>query len=133
MKKRYNWYMSRLLFRFFSFFVLICLFVWLLPLGAFIKPSQEKIACDGHRAFHMCCMMLGKVNPNPSSKISFTTASDFGHGAKSSAAGGDDFLPIKNKQYPSIASQRHYETSWLATYFHFQNPLDPPPKSSPLF
>ena len=79
------------MFRIASSFLTVCLFLWVLPLGAFIKPGQEETACGGKRAFHMCCSMgMGKVNPNPSSKVTFTNASDFGHGAKSSASAGDD-------------------------------------------
>lgn len=29
-------------------------FIWILPLGVFIKPAQEKLACDGQRAVCMC-------------------------------------------------------------------------------
>ena len=80
--------------RFLTSFVLLCLFLWLLPLGAFIKPSQEKIACDGHRAFHMCSMMMGKIDPNPSPEVKFSSGGEQ-RTAKSSAAGGDDFIPVR--------------------------------------
>lgn len=29
-------------------------FIWILPLGIFIKPSFEKFACDGQRAICLC-------------------------------------------------------------------------------
>jgi len=38
--------------------------IWILPLGYFIKPSQEKIACDGQRGICMCCChIFKKVSP----------------------------------------------------------------------
>ncbi len=39
---------------FVSFFTIIVFFLWLLPLGVFIKASQEKIACGGKRAICLC-------------------------------------------------------------------------------
>ena len=79
--------------RLFSLCTTVCLFSWLLPLGAFIKPSQEKTACDGQRPFHMCSMPAGKAMPDRgfSSKIGFSDASDVNARAKSSASAGNDF------------------------------------------
>ncbi len=37
-------------------------FLWLLPLGFFIKSSQEKIVCNGQRAICMCHMVLIKTH-----------------------------------------------------------------------
>jgi hypothetical protein len=34
--------------------ITLLFFIWLLPLGIFIKPSAEKIACDGQRAICLC-------------------------------------------------------------------------------
>ncbi len=34
--------------------------IWILPLGIFIKPSQEKVACNGQRAICLCTHRLGK-------------------------------------------------------------------------
>ena len=42
------------MFRGLSVIILFVFVSWLLPLGIFIKPSQEKIACDGQRAICMC-------------------------------------------------------------------------------
>jgi len=34
--------------------------LWVLPLGYFIKPSQEKAACNGERAICMCHAVIFK-------------------------------------------------------------------------
>ncbi len=39
---------------FVGFFTIALFFLWLLPLGIFIKPAQEKIACGGKRAICLC-------------------------------------------------------------------------------
>ena len=74
-----------------ALFSLLALGLWLLPLGAFIKASEEAVACGGKRAFH-CCMMSGKVHTDNSGKVSFSNAGSAEKTAKSSAAGGDDFV-----------------------------------------
>lgn len=67
--------MRRISFRLFSLFLSVALSAWLLPLGAFIKPSQEKIACGGNRAMHMCSMNdPARVNTDTSDKVTFSSA-----------------------------------------------------------
>ncbi len=34
--------------------------IWILPLGIFIKPSQEKLACNGQRAICLCSHLMAK-------------------------------------------------------------------------
>jgi len=46
--------------RFLSSAVIILFFIWILPLGAFFKPSQAKIACDGQRAICLCPHLIAK-------------------------------------------------------------------------
>lgn len=45
-----------------SSFVAVLFLIWILPLGVFIKPSQEKVACDGQRAMCMCHAFIPKVS-----------------------------------------------------------------------
>src|SRR5258708_462277 len=35
--------------------------LWILPLGNFIKPSQQRLACDGQRAICMCHALVFKA------------------------------------------------------------------------
>jgi len=37
-----------------SILILFCFFVWILPLGTFIKPSDENKVCGGQRAICLC-------------------------------------------------------------------------------
>ena len=103
-----------------------------MPLGAFIRPSQEKTACDGRRAFHMCSMSMGKINPKPSSKVTFTNANGSEQGPKSSASSGDNFV-IVSRGRPALEDNfRHYDFSLLFAYSFFRDSIDPPPKAHPL-
>ena len=51
--------------RIFPLFLLISFILWILPLGVFIKPSLEKLACDGQRAMCMCRVMMPKSSGKP--------------------------------------------------------------------
>jgi len=41
-------------------FLLVSFILWVLPLGVFIKPSLQKLACDGQRAMCMCHAFIPK-------------------------------------------------------------------------
>lgn len=71
------------------------LLLWVLPLGAFIRPSQEKTVCGGKRAFHMCSSMSGaSVSTAPSTEaVSYTNASSEAQkGARSAGGASEDLL-----------------------------------------
>jgi len=80
--------------KFISLFSAFTIFLWIMPLGAFIKPSEEKVTCGGNRAFHMCTMEISQPQKDPSpQKISFTSASSGIDKTNKSASGsgGNDF------------------------------------------
>ena len=116
------------MFKFTTLFLTITLCFWFLPLGSFIKPSQEKTACGGKRAFHMCSMMAGKVNPNPSNTVSYQNGSDFARDAKSQASSGNDwFCPdqmilLKEESAPFWVLSPHFAPQFAGC------PLDRPPR-----
>ncbi len=114
-----------------SLFSVVTLFLWILPLGSFIKPSQEKMACGGNRAFHMCSMKMGKAPlQESSSKISFSNASDMGNMAKSGmGSSGTDFIltqEILSRETDNI-KRPDFCPMLVDSYFH--GSIDPPPKT----
>ena len=65
----------------------VLFFVWLLPLGIFIKPSQEKVACDGQRAICMCCCHMFKKTSNSPGKVMLSGATQ-GTSKEAPSSGG---------------------------------------------
>ncbi len=121
--------------RTFSAFVTLCLVFWLMPLGAFIKPSQEKTACDGKRAFHMCSMMSGGETAGAAKSydgmVKMSNASGVEKTSKTSvSSGGDDLLLLavaaSAANNPSLRFQREENTS---LQFLLNRPVEPPPKT----
>lgn len=104
----------------FSIFILSAVFLWLMPLGAFIKPSQEATVCGGLRAFHMCTCFKGKIDPNrvgAHGRAPLLTSSDFGQNAKSSSSGGDtDPLPLKSVYEPAFSASDFFMNSPVFSY-----------------
>ncbi|MFA5117446.1 MAG: hypothetical protein WC695_01180 [Candidatus Omnitrophota bacterium] len=58
-------------------------FIWILPLGVFIKPSQEKLVCGGQRAICLCGSRPGQTKTAPTQQrgclqIKVTTSEEDG-------------------------------------------------------
>ncbi len=75
-------------------FALIAFFLWILPLGSFIRPADEESACGGKRAMHMCGMKTAgtsvKTGEKPAREgIAFSNPSAPEKGPGASAASSD--------------------------------------------
>ncbi len=70
-----------------AFLTFVLFFIWLLPLGIFIKPSQEKVACDGQRAICMCCCHMFKKTSNVLGKVMLSCPTQ-GTSKEASSSGG---------------------------------------------
>lgn len=109
-------------------FSVFALFLWILPLGSFIKPSQEKTACGGSRAFHMCTMGMGQAKKGPGpQKISFTNASGAEKTDRSpSSSGGNDFINgdvLKNTEVRSSKTREFEITLPRQSFFLTPEPI----------
>ena len=93
---------------------LFLFFVWILPLGAFIKPSQEKTACDGQRAICMCSHLAAPKSSSASGRMIYKSSG--GETQKEHSGGGssNQFLLTQNR--PQINKQASF-------YYHQQVPL----------
>ncbi len=119
-----------LMYRLFSLFITLCIFIWFLPLGAFIKPSQEKVACDGQRAFHMCtCSPKTVKTSSQTSKVTTFNHSTSEPLSKTSSFGGTDILLAKTR------NNLFFNTTSSINTFYFKlksqpffRSIDHPPK-----
>ncbi len=115
--------------RLFSLATVICFSVWILPLGNFIKLSEEKTACGGNRAFHMCSMMTPKVHPvGDSQKVTFTSTSGVEKTQKSAAAGGNDFFSAASFAGTPDLISKFSESDLIFPSKVFYFSIDPVPK-----
>jgi hypothetical protein len=76
-------------------------FVWLIPMGIFIKAAQEKIACGGQRAICLCSHQQAKLKNNPAEGYSFQNNSANSKESNASGGGAGHFflavhLPVEN-------------------------------------
>ncbi|HTL70136.1 MAG TPA: hypothetical protein VL404_02475 [Candidatus Eisenbacteria bacterium] len=108
-----------------AFVALWALAAWVLPLGAFIKPSMEKIACGGHRAFHMCCSM-GKIAP--SHGPAFEHAAGFAPSRdRGDDSSGQDFFVPPASAGVSLRAAGIREDEYFPTASFRPDPLFRPP------
>jgi hypothetical protein len=66
---------------------IILFFVWILPLGVFIRPSQEKLACGGRRAVCLCSHMDPQSKAKPAQGCSLQANPNANEEANASANG----------------------------------------------
>lgn len=109
-----------------SSFLTLALLLWVLPLGAFIKASQEKTACGGGRAFHMCAAMA-KVHAG-SGKVSIASSSSAEKTQKSASSSGNDLLLGRTPLNSFETSSRFFEDAVVPVRSSFFHSPDPVPK-----
>lgn len=87
----------------------VAVLAWVLPLGAFIKPSQEKTACGGKRAFHMCSSMGTSSAPMTASSgtVAYANASsDLQKTSKSATGSSDDLILAADRRQRELTVTR---------------------------
>src|SRR4051812_38537549 len=110
-----------------SCLVLGLFFIWILPLGAFINPANEKLACDGQRAICLCRHNLIKLQDHGEGKrlikTAPTTERDNSHGTSS-----HNFLvaDLRNSLDPQLTS--HVEKSSVFYSLLSISAVEPVPK-----
>jgi hypothetical protein len=107
----------------------VLFFVWLLPLGIFIKPSQEKVACDGQRAMCMCSVHFAhKASSNPLEGITTANSNGSKEAPSNSGSAGNYFessAAVLNVVHSSILPDFRVE---LIPSLQFINPIEHVPR-----
>ncbi len=84
------------MFRWNYLILIVCFIFWIIPLGAFIKPAQEELACNGQRAICLCSHLLAKTAHTSNQKV---FVSPTAHKEVSSFGSSHDFLiPATNSK-----------------------------------
>jgi hypothetical protein len=78
-------------------------FIWILPLGIFIKPSQEKMACNGQRAICLCSHLVAKQEPKNAGKTIYKGSGSAQKEQNGSGGSSHHFLHAQKK--PQINKQ----------------------------
>ena len=104
--------------RFLLLFLLFGFLLWILPLGYFIKPSQEHLVCDGQRAFCMCCMMKPKV-ADKAMEAGVSLKAGTSTGKESSSGGGNYFVSTK----PIVMINLHLASVIENPFLAYKNPF----------
>ncbi|MBP6343290.1 MAG: hypothetical protein KA403_05110 [Candidatus Omnitrophica bacterium] len=99
------------MFRLIATITAFLFFVWLIPMGIYIKASQEKTACGGQRAICLCSHQQAKVKGNPAEGYNFKNGSANNKESNASGGGAGHYflaahLPIKNSLSSSLFESR---------------------------
>ncbi len=76
-------------------FLLAGFVLWILPLGYFIKPAQEKAACDGQRAMCMCHVFIPKLTDKAADSTGTFKEPTGSANKENSGGAGNYFLSAK--------------------------------------
>ncbi len=109
--------------RIFAVLVIFFICVWLIPLGAFIKPDQEESACGGRRAVHMCAYSLVQEDTKETRPgITISNSSGSSQVSKAGASGGNDYAVSSDILFNlykirrfSVVEERSFTTPFIQT------------------
>jgi hypothetical protein len=112
-----------------SSLLVVFFILWILPLGYFIKPSQEKTVCDGQRAMCMCSVHFVHKSPsNPLSGISTANPNGNKEAPSNGGSAGNYFesnLSVSSVAHSSILPDFQVE---LVPSLQFISPIEHVPK-----
>ena len=114
--------------RLISAIVFLVFFIWILPLGVFIKPSQEEKACNGRRAICLCSHLIAKQKGAHVAKIMLTNPGVNKEGSPSGGAGHDylvEATPFKSR----LTAAEHFFLNAIPTQSTFSRNIDHVPKA----
>lgn len=74
-----------------SFTIVAIFMTWLVPLGFFIKPAQEKTACGGQRAICLCSSN-SKLKSAAAPAVTLKTVDSSSHSKENSGGGQHEYL-----------------------------------------
>jgi len=101
--------------------------LWILPLGIFIKPSQEKFACDGQRAMCMCRVMMHKSSDKVITGIVLKVGTSTNK-ENSSGGASNYFMSAKQIIVPNLKSTLFFKNQKLYYINPCLNALEYVPK-----
>ena len=107
-------------------------FLWVMPLGAFITPSQESTVCNGMRPMHMCMMgLLKAVQKSPSVGSALANASADTQRTKSTGSSETQTLSSDTAEFPPrLNAFDLYRIEISARTGFISRTIEHPPKSA---
>lgn len=106
--------------RYVGILTILLFFIWILPLGAFIRPDQEKKACNGQRGICLCSHAKARVKA--SGKILLTKSTGAPHKEENGSGGGNQYFltaldSLKNIG-PNTTFLREAASFYTCLFFH---------------
>ena len=95
-----------------ALFLVLSFILWILPLGYFIKPSMQKLACDGQRAMCMCHAFIHKIT-DKAMEAGLAFKSVPASNKENPSSGNNYFVSARpaitlNLKFPSVFADQHF-------------------------
>lgn len=91
-------------------------FIWILPLGFFIKPAQEAKACGGQRAICLCSKTEAKVKTSAASAYGFQKSGVSANKEAGSSGGGGHYYLALRHLTAKVLTAFEYSEAVLLSY-----------------
>ena len=102
-------------------------FIWILPLGVFIKPENEKKACNGQRAICLCRHLIAEKTVEAKGKVSPKIRNI--NMERSSLSSNPYFLITSNFKEIHKNMFQYFNQTVLLYSFSIKKPIDHVPKT----
>ena len=101
------------------FFLAVSFILWILPLGVFIKPSLQKLACDGQRAMCMCHVMMKADSSDKAMEPAIALKAGTSTNKENSSGASNYFVSAKPAVILNLHSASFFENQFLS----YKNPF----------
>ena len=98
--------------RLISSLTLLLFFIWILPLGVFIRPSDAKRFCNGQRAICLCAHLVAKHKPSTMKVFAAQQGGVEKESPVSGGGGGNHYLITGKLGMPGASLSRYFEETF---------------------
>ncbi len=107
---------------------LLFFFIWILPLGFFIKPAQEKKVCNGQRAICLCSKSLAKSPGQWTDKILLKNGTNTNKEASGLSGASQNYLVAQTSHSIHKDRSSYYQQQSLLYFVFVARPIEHVPK-----
>lgn len=107
---------------------LLLFIIWILPLGFFIKPSQEKKVCNGQRAICLCSKFLAKSSGQWTDKILLKNGTNTNKEASGFGGTSQNYLVAQTSNSIYKYRSSYYQQQSFLYFVFVARPIEHVPK-----
>lgn len=113
-----------------SIITIILFLVWILPLGTFIKPEKEKLACNGKRAICLCRHLLALQLSKAAKKTFLNNGGQVAKERQGTSSSSPSFMNVFAEHNVNFNRDAFYQDNQIVNSLLVIRPIDHVPRSA---